>query len=115
MRYVALFLLLALLIPVANAEVIKIGVIGPMQTKYGLAMKHAVELAAKEINEHGGILGRKIVVITADTRFDSNTATTAFRDLVDRGCKVIIGGFASGVASGAFDDGYDGGFGQNWT
>ncbi len=103
MRHVALFLLLALLIPVANAEVIKIGVIGPMQTKYGLAMKHAVELAAKEINEHGGILGRKVVVITADTRFDSNTATTAFRDLVDRGCRVIIGGFASGVALSMMD------------
>ena len=103
MRYVALFLLLALLIPVANAEVIKIGVIGPMQTKYGLAMKHAVELAAKEINEHGGILGNEVEVITADTKFDSNTATTAFRDLVDRGCKVIIGGFASGVALSMMD------------
>ncbi len=103
MKLTTALLVLAILIssvPVVGAEdVVKIGVIGPMETKYGTAMVNAVKLAADEINEHGGILGKKIVVVVGDTKFDSNTATSEFRRLaVDEGCKVIIGGFASGVA-----------------
>jgi len=78
-------------------KVVKIGVIGPMETKYGTAMVHAVKLAADEINTNGGILNRKIVVVTADTKMDSSTGETAFKRLVDDGCNVIIGGFSSGV------------------
>ncbi len=79
-------------------EVIKVGVIGPMNTVFGTAEKKAVELAAKEINEQGGILGKKVVVISADTGMDPNKAATSLRHLIqDEGCKVIIGGFASGV------------------
>ena len=85
-------------------EVIKIGVIGPMDTKYGTAMEKAVKLAAEEINAQGGILGKKIVVVTANTKLNPNTATSEFRRLaVDEGCKVIIGGFSSGVALSMMD------------
>ena len=84
--------------PTAEEKVIKVGVIGPMNTVFGIAEKKAVELAAKVINEEGGILGRKVVVISADTGMDQNKAATALRHLIqDEGCKVIIGGFASGV------------------
>ena len=85
-------------------EIIKIGVIGPMDTKYGTAMEKAVKLAAEEINAQGGILGKKIVVVTANTKLNPNTATSEFRRLaVDEGCKVIIGGFSSGVALSMLD------------
>jgi len=79
-------------------EVIKVGVIGPMDLPFGIAEKRAVELAAEQINAEGGILGKKVVVITADTKLNPNTATSEFRRLVDEGCSVIIGGFASGVS-----------------
>ncbi len=78
-------------------NVVKIGVIGPMETKYGTAMVHAAKLAAEEINANGGILGRKIEILTADTKMDPNTGSMAFRRLADEGCNVIIGGFSSGV------------------
>ncbi len=105
MRLLVAMLLIAMIMPIASAEnVIKIGVIGPMETKYGTAMEHAVKLAADEINEHGGILGKKIEVVVADTKLDQNTATSEFRRLVvDEGCKVIIGGFSSGVALSMLD------------
>ncbi len=80
-----------------SQEVVKIGIIGPMETKYGTAMVHAAKLAAEEINANGGILGRKIVILTADTKMDPNTGSMAFRRLADDGCNVIIGGFSSGV------------------
>ena len=99
----AVLVLLLLSLP-ASAGVIKVGVLGPMETKYGIAMANAVKLAAKEINEHGGILGRKVVVIVADTGLSQNKATSEFRRLVvEEGCKVIIGGFSSGVALAVMD------------
>jgi len=105
MRSLIAALLIAAIIPLASAEeVIKIGVIGPMDTKYGTAMANAVKLAAEEINEQEGILGKKIDVVVADTKLDQNTATSEFRRLVvDEGCKVIIGGFSSGVALSMMD------------
>ncbi len=102
MKKLAILLVLALLIAGCAqkkaGETVKVGVIGPMQTRFGVAEKKAVELAAKIINEHGGILGRKVVVVSADTGMDPNKAATSLRWLIqDQGCKVIIGGFASGV------------------
>ncbi|AEA46088.1 ABC transporter substrate-binding protein [Archaeoglobus veneficus] len=82
----------------AKQEVIKVGVIGPMDLPFGIAEKKAVELAAEQINAEGGILGKKVEVIVADTKLNPNTATSEFRRLVDEECSVIIGGFASGVS-----------------
>lgn len=82
----------------AHVETIKVGVIGPMELPFGKAEKEAVMLAAQQINAEGGILGRKVVVEVGDTKMNQNTATAEFRRLVDDGCKVIIGGFASGVS-----------------
>ncbi|AEA47934.1 ABC transporter substrate-binding protein [Archaeoglobus veneficus] len=81
----------------AGKEVVKIGIIGPMDTKYGIAMERAARIAAEEINAEGGILGKKVEVITADTKFNPDTATSEFRRLASE-CDVVIGGFSSGVA-----------------
>ncbi len=106
MKKIALLLILALIVAgcsqKSEEKVIKVGVIGPMNTVFGVAEKKAVELAAKVINEEGGILGRKVVVVSADTGMDPDKATTALRHLIqDEGCSVIIGGFASGVTIAA--------------
>ncbi len=79
-------------------QVIKVGVIGPMELPFGKAEKKAVMLAAEQINREGGILGKKVVVEVGDTKMNPDTATVEFRKLVGDGCKVIIGGFASGVS-----------------
>jgi len=91
--------LLGCTMPEKKEEVIKIGIIGPMETKYGIAMKRAAELAAKKINEEGGILGKKIEIVVADTKFNPDVATAEFRRLAqDEKVKVVIGGFSSGIA-----------------
>ncbi len=104
MRRVILLLLCCVLIlgctgggPKAGKEVVKIGVIGPMDTKYGIAMERAAKIAAEEINAQGGINGRQVEVITADTKLNPDTATSEFRRLASQS-NVVIGGFSSGVA-----------------
>ena len=78
-------------------EVVKIGVIGPMDTKYGIAMERAAKIAAEEINAQGGILGKQIEIVTADTKLNPDTATSEFRRLAGE-VDVVVGGFSSGVA-----------------
>src|SRR5690349_19521099 len=54
------------------ADPIKIGWVGPLSPPGGYAegalMKQAAELAAAEVNAKGGVLGRQIEVVFADTR-----------------------------------------------
>jgi len=45
---------------------IKTGVIGPMEWIQGVGMREGAILAAEKINNAGGILGRKVVVVTGD-------------------------------------------------
>ena len=52
-------------------DVIKIGVIAPLTgdvAQYGVAVKEGVELKIAEINAAGGINGKKIELIVADSK-----------------------------------------------
>ena len=68
-------------------EVIKIGAILPLTSNaadIGKSNKTAIEIAVKEINEKGGINGRKIQLIIEDsTGCNSKTAVTAMQKLVN--------------------------------
>ncbi len=47
-----------------NAEdVIKIGIIGPLETPAGKGIQWSAEMAAEEINSQGGILGKQVKLI----------------------------------------------------
>lgn len=85
--------------PIDNEkEPVKIGILAPQQHFMGESEVRNVTMAAEEINENGGILGREIEIVTRDTNLDSDTATTNFRKLVeDDGVDVIFGGFRDGV------------------
>lgn len=88
----------------AAEETVKIGVLGPMQTRYGKAMERGVMLAVKEINENGGILGKKVEVVVADSKLKPDVASTELRRLAfDENVDVIIGGFSSGVVIASMD------------
>src|SRR2546422_5047917 len=54
------------------ADPIKVGWVGPLSPPGGYAegalMKQAAEIAAEELNARGGVLGRPIQVVFADTR-----------------------------------------------
>ena len=77
------------------------GPLGPM----GAEIKKGAELAAKEINEKGGIAGSKVVLIFEDTGTDAKKALEAAKKLIEvDGVEVIIGAMASGctIPSGRY-------------
>jgi branched-chain amino acid transport system substrate-binding protein len=92
----------ALVAGAAYAEDVKIGVLigftGPIESLTG-HMAAATELAVKEVNDAGGILGGTVSVVRADsTCIDSAAATAAAERLVTAdGVKGIVGADCSGV------------------
>lgn len=83
----------------AEAEEIKIGTIGPLTgdvATYGISTKNGVEIAVDQINENGGINGKKVVLISEDTRGDQTEAANAASKLIERDKVVaIVGGVIS--------------------
>jgi branched-chain amino acid transport system substrate-binding protein len=80
------------------ADPVKIGIIGPMQIRPGIAIKQGAMMAAEEINAKGGILGRKIELRYADTEFSPEKGITALNKLaVKDKVEVLIGGMTSGI------------------
>ena len=85
------------------AEPISIGWVGPLSPPGGYAegtnMKNAAEIAATEINAQGGILGRQVEIIYADTRGMPAEGRTAAERLVQQNKVVaVFGEFHSPVA-----------------
>ena len=79
-------------------ETIKIGGMVPLTGAlaiYGVTTTNGAELAVKEINENGGILGKKIEYIMLDTKGDSTEAVMAYNKLVDEKVAGIIGEITS--------------------
>ncbi len=69
----------------------------------GPGMRNGVELAVQEINQIGGVLGRKIGVLACDSGTSASQAVVAASHLVDVAqVEAIIGAGASGVTIDAF-------------
>ncbi|MGO9121710.1 MAG: ABC transporter substrate-binding protein [Desulfomonilaceae bacterium] len=86
------------------ADTIKIGVLAPFKTPSGESLLKAAKMAADEINEAGGILGKKIELITANTEYKPQVGATAYKKfaLQDK-CDVVFGTCSSGVAQAVMD------------
>lgn len=85
----------------SDDSVIKIGGIGPLSgsaSTYGVSVKEGATLLESEINDAGGINGKKIKFIFEDDQADPNAAMQAFNKLVDdeKVC-AILGGVTSGA------------------
>jgi branched-chain amino acid transport system substrate-binding protein len=61
---------------------IKIGVIAEVQSIAGADTGHGAQIAADEINAKGGILGRKIEIVTYDNKSSSADSVRAFQRAV---------------------------------
>lgn len=69
----------------------------------GQPMENGVDLAVNQINQIGGVLGRKIGVLACDSGTSSAQAVAAARHLIDvGGVDAIIGAGASGTTIDAF-------------
>jgi branched-chain amino acid transport system substrate-binding protein len=90
----AAFAALALLAAVSEAtEPIKVGVSGPFtggSNPMGIAMRDGIRLAAREINETGGILGRPVLLVERDDEARPERGAQVIQDLINRE-KVIAG------------------------
>lgn len=77
----------------------KIGGIGPTTggaAVYGLAVKNAMELAVKEINEAGGINGYQVELSFEDDEHDPEKSVNAYNTLKDWGMQMLVGTVTSG-------------------
>ncbi len=86
--------------PALAAEAIKIGFFAPITgpaAADGASARHAVELAAKEINDAGGIRGRKIELVIYDDRLNPQEAVAVANKLIE---KDQVVGVVSGSYSG---------------
>ena len=83
------------------ADDVKIGWIqattGPLASSFG-PLYLAADMALDEINAAGGVLGRKLVKVTADDQGSPAQEPIATRRLIEDGCKFIVGPVGSSQA-----------------
>ena len=108
--YLAVAAALACGQPAFSQETVKIGAIeglsGPI-AKYGVPIRHGIELAADEVNSKGGVLGgRKIEMIFEDSAGQKDQALNAMKKLLARDHVIAVIGptlsnemFAAGPAA----------------
>ena len=87
---------------VTNSNVIKIGVIAPLTgnyAQYGTAVKEGVELKVEAINKAGGINGKKIELVIADSKGDIQESVNAFKKMVSQDkVNLVIGEVVSATS-----------------
>lgn len=78
----------------------KIGLMGPMTGPWaseGQEMKQVVDLLAEDLNAKGGVLGRKVEVVSEDDGGDPKTAALAAQKLVTQKVVAVIGTYGSSI------------------
>jgi branched-chain amino acid transport system substrate-binding protein len=81
-------------------DTVKIGLMAPLTGSWaseGQGMKKIVELLAEQQNAKGGVLGRKIEVVTEDDGGDPRTASLAAQRLTTKGVVAVVGTYGSSV------------------
>lgn len=93
---VLVFAALMLIGAVAAADDIKIGMLEDLSGDFSLCgtyKSHAMELAIKEINEAGGLLGKQLKLIAPDCQSDNQRYQEMARKLIlEDEVDVIMGG-----------------------
>jgi branched-chain amino acid transport system substrate-binding protein len=85
----------------AKAQDIKIAVVGPTtgsNAAHGEQMKRGAEMAVKDINAKGGLLGEKLDLILADDACDPKQAVAAANDVVGQGVVFVAGHYCSSAS-----------------
>lgn len=67
------------------------------QASNGLDQLRGVQLAVRQANAHGGVLGRRVEIHRADDRGDADRATAVARGVIARGIGFVIGPYNSSV------------------
>ncbi|HET7464510.1 MAG TPA: branched-chain amino acid ABC transporter substrate-binding protein [Longimicrobium sp.] len=85
-----------------GGDTIVIGTAGPFQEGYATMVRHAVEMAVAEANEHGGVRGRRLEVLAVDDQGDGVKAGAVARGFYENPKVVgVVGHANSGGMVGA--------------
>ena len=82
----------------AKAQDIKIAVVGPItgsNAAQGEQLKRGAEMAVKDINSKGGVLGKRLDLIVADDACDPKQAVAVANDVVGKGVVFVAGHYCS--------------------
>jgi branched-chain amino acid transport system substrate-binding protein len=96
----SLFIFLLAVVNLRAAETIKLGVAGAHSgdlASYGLPSVKAAELVVKQVNERGGILGRKVELLVEDDVCKPEIAINTATKLISQGVPVVLGHICSGA------------------
>lgn len=86
------------------ADVVKIGVQAPITGEYaneGQSIDNGVRLVIDQLNSKGGVLGKKLEVVTCDDEGAAQKAAICARKLVNEGVMAVIGSYTSGATQAA--------------
>ena len=101
MKKIVIFLISSFLIMFSNvkADTIKLGILEDETGNFAIAVVpkiHAYELAVKEINAAGGVLGKKLEIVRYDTQSDNRRFQEFARRLIKKDkVDVVFGAFSS--------------------
>lgn len=88
-----------------NANAIRIGVVAEMtgnNASYGTSITNGMKLAVQQINDKGGVLGKKIELVIADSKSEPAEAANAMSKLVNQDkTPAVMGIFTSSGAIAA--------------
>jgi branched-chain amino acid transport system substrate-binding protein len=85
---------------------VKIGVAGPITGEYatfGKQMTDGAELAVKDLNAKGGVLGQKIELLKGDDSCDAKQAVSVANKFASEGVKYVDGHYCSSTSIPASD------------
>lgn len=82
---------------------IKIGVFEPQTGKYYLDAAEEIKGIKLANRLYPEVLGRKVELIYADNQSDPAAAVSAAQELVDAGCKIVIGSYSNVLTMAAMD------------
>ncbi len=77
-----------------DTNVIRIGAAGPMtgdQSKMGVDLRNGAELAVTEWNERGGVLGKKIELLSGDDQADPKQAVSVANKFINQKAVAVVG------------------------
>lgn len=83
-----------------SSEEFRLGLEAPLsgeQAVLGRGMLKGAQLAAAQLNEHGGIQGRRVRLVPIDDAADPETGVGAAEDAISEGLDGVVGPYNSGV------------------
>jgi branched-chain amino acid transport system substrate-binding protein len=92
--------------PMATTETIKIGLQAPLTGDFaaeGQWAKQSVEIAAKLINDKGGVLGKNVEIVVVDDASNPKDSALAAQKVIGQNLQQVIASYGSSVTAPAAD------------